>query len=381
MRCNFVEDKQKEILEKLSVIDLNGANFWIVNLNPRGGEDIGLFQQKCIENRCFAMCWRDKECDAKSKTKEIYCDINLGDYVIWRDKKSICRIGRVSEKCQYDVSGQMTYCGSYYCKVSEWKEYANIKDIPTEVWARFTQRHQSTIQRIADAKVRIFIMKMYHSYNNLKYYIDSQNYVRTLNYYDLEDVVSIYIHKKLSEEPIDSDYVLLPSTGKSSRQNYEFDFIDIKGNGAPISCQVKNQEEIDVSNYENTAYSNVYLFSGIGYKNSVQCDKIKIIEKEELFEYVKDYIEIIKNKDIYSFSKNYTSENFINDCLKNYSERKKKGKWKEKVYDVSDGFVSLDDGSIYFFEDFQAIVVENESGKKTFESIFCGIKFEENYKE
>ena len=52
----------------------------------------------------------------------------------------------------------------------------------------------------------------------------------------------------------------MPSSCKISEQNYEFAFASI-GN-KPITCQVKNQSEINIENYRgrNILRKNIYIF-------------------------------------------------------------------------------------------------------------------------
>jgi hypothetical protein len=132
---------------------------------------------------------------------------------------------------------------------------------------KYHQRVHSiyTSQRIAPYRQKLLVMAMYENklpeqerkINVPKLHIDSYNFVRSLDYMELEDLVALYIAEKHNVD----GYRLLPSSCKINQQKFEFRFV--AKYKKPITCQVKNQEEIKIEHYvEETSYEKIYIFSG-----------------------------------------------------------------------------------------------------------------------
>lgn len=129
-------------------------------------------------------------------------------------------------------------------------------------------------------------------FNIPKPLLNQDNFVTSLNYMELEDLVSQFIYERHYKE----GYILLPSSCKINKQNYEFSFVSVNRN--PITCQVKNQSDDIIPNEYNDekSYDKIYLFSGKWkdedidkYRKEYVGTNIYIISKEEL------YNELMKN--------------------------------------------------------------------------------------
>lgn len=313
-------------------INLNEVNCWIINLIPfeddkRYSSEVLPFQKACIENKIFGMGWdtdiieeisdnaelddlskKIYETKAKEKYKNEkyksalnrYQEISDGDFVIMRLKNSHYYIGRVDGRAKYiqrfSVDGANRL--SWGCNVKEWFEFENEEELPSDIIGRFSQRRHSTIQRVANNKLKIMIIASYEraskttEFNIPKPLLNQDNFVTSLNYMELEDLVSQFIYERHYKE----GYILLPSSCKINKQNYEFSFVSVNRN--PITCQVKNQsDDIIPSEYNNEkSYEKIYLFSGKWtdedvdrYREEYADTNTYIISKEEL------YNELMKN--------------------------------------------------------------------------------------
>ena len=180
------------------------------------------------------------------------------------------------------------------CKVEKWLEFCDETSIPSEIMGRFSQRQQATITKISNYKQRLLMLSMYDIKSSgktdvPKVILNENNFTRALSYTDLEDLVCAYIHNKHA----DDGYMLLPSSGKVSRQKYEFTFVSNKSDKKPITCQVKNQngEPIDIADYENDRdiYEKIYLFSGNNNfaNRDFAKNNIEIITHRNLFNVLK----------------------------------------------------------------------------------------------
>ena len=123
-------------------------------------------------------------------------------------------------------------------------------------------------------------------FNIPKPLLNQDNFVTSLNYMELEDLVSQFIYERHYKE----GYILLPSSCKINKQNYEFSFVSVNRN--PITCQVKNQSDDIIPNEYNDekSYEKIYLFSGKWkdedidkYRKEYAGTNIYIISKEELY--------------------------------------------------------------------------------------------------
>ena len=239
-------------------IDISNINCWMVYLMPFESKDrtnydlVKNFQQGCINEQIFGMGW-DIPCfeQGKQMTEENailyakkykdyyglsvsqdaingYLSIRKGDYVITRLKNGHYYVGRVSSEGSFfihkqddPIYGLLSWGG----KVEQWIEYSNDGEIPSEIVGRFSQRLHSTIQKINPYRQKMLVIAMYENkiekesefhFSIPRLRIGKNNFVRSLNYMELEDLVALYITNKHAAE----GYKLIPSSCKISQQNY-----------------------------------------------------------------------------------------------------------------------------------------------------------------
>ncbi len=381
---------------EIEFLDISYTNCWMIYLMPFDAsertdyERVNDLQQKCMKERIFGMGWdipcfdygtlmtKDNaslyaeryrttyEKDGGSVSKDAidgYQSIKKGDYVITRLKNGHYLVGRVSSdgamyiyKENDPIYGMFSWGG----KVEKWVEYTNDQEIPSEIVGRFSQRLHATIQRISPYRQRLLVISMYEKkeknprFNVPRLHIGINNYVRSLNYMELEDLVALYIADKHAEE----GYKLLPSSCKISQQNYEFAFF---ANGRkPITCQVKNQSEIAVDHYVGeTSYERIYIFSGKWSEEQVEdkkreykkSDNIYIISPAELYSTLRK--ERFLNNDFYDFDGDVISPYDLN--LTGYEERKKpKG---ESTYSIDEEFICfVNKDGLFYSAEFGALI-------------------------
>ena len=406
-------------MDKIPFIDIADVNCWMIYLMPFDTEDrsvyktVGRLQQKCIEERIFGMGW-DISCfeygtpmtdenaakyvnvynhQEKNQTWTVseaavndYKSINKDDYVIMRLKNGHYYVGRVSSpgamyiyKAGDEVYGNFSWGGT----VERWVEYSSDGELPSEIVGRFSQRIHSTIQRIASYRQRLLVISMYESFEETekrfdipKLRIGANNFVRSLTYMELEDLVALYITNRHKEQ----GYKLLPSSCKVSQQNYEFRFVS--HGKKPITCQVKNQQDIELNHYVNeTGYEKIYIFSGKwddAFVDELRAkykayEQIHIISPSELFEALKK--DNIFENAFYDFE----HEPVLADRLKLDGLNKCKKQPKcEKDYSVSEGgdfacFVRKD--GLFYSAEFGALILswhildDHEYERKCIDSI------------
>ncbi len=312
-------------MEKIKFYDMKGVNCWIINLKPFGpntpDDIIRNLQNECVRNNIFGIGWRTDYFDTHTNvildenTKKAYKDslgkndnsartatdrmseIKCGDLAIMRLRDGHIYLGKVTEPAFHDntiLKGENSNRLSWVCRVEKWLEFFDDTLIPSEIMGRFSQRQQATITKIANYKQRLLILAMYEKASSgktsvPKVILNENNFTRALSYTDLEDLVCAYIHNKHA----DDGYMLLPSSGKVSRQKYEFTFVSNKSDKKPITCQVKNQnsEPINIADYENDKdiYEKIYLFSGNNNfaNREFAKDNIEIINHRNLFDVLK----------------------------------------------------------------------------------------------
>lgn len=312
-------------MEKIKFYDMKGVNCWIINLKPFGRDEpderIRNLQDECVRNNVFGIGWWTEYFNTHTKvtldenSKKAYNDsfngelssrasavdemskIKCGDLAIMRLRDGHIYLGRVTDPAFHDstiLSKENASRISWMCKVEKWLEFCDETSIPSEIMGRFSQRQQATITKISNYKQRLLMLSMYDIKSSgktdvPKVILNENNFTRALSYTDLEDLVCAYIHNKHA----DDGYMLLPSSGKVSRQKYEFTFVSNKSDKKPITCQVKNQngEPIDIADYENDRdiYEKIYLFSGNNNfaNRDFAKDNIEIITHRNLFNVLK----------------------------------------------------------------------------------------------
>lgn len=329
-------------MSKIPYINIADTNVWIIYLMPFSKESrtdydpVNDFQQKCIEEKIFGMGWAipcfaygtkiTDETAAEYVNKynaqgwtvsddavNGYKNIRKGDYVVTRLKNSHYYVGKVSSdgvfyinKSDDPVYGKLSWGGT----VEKWVEYSNDREIPSEIVGRFSQRMHSTIQRISPYRQRLLVISMYEKhlpkqeriFNIPKLHIDYDNFVRSLDDKELEDLVALYI----ADIHNCDGYRLIPSSCKVNLQNYEFFFM---ANGRkPITCQVKSQKKINIDHYvDERSYEKIYIFSGCWDDKQVMEKKqeysayshISILSQKELFKTLKAHN--IFTNDFYDF--------------------------------------------------------------------------------
>ncbi len=388
-------------MRRIPFINIADTKCWMVYLMPFSSDErtdyekVLKIQKECIDRRVFGMGW-DLDCleygtpmtpenadyyvtaynkryesegwTVSTKSVSGYREIKKGDYVITRLKNGHYYVGKVSSDCAYYLyKSNDPFFGlfSWGGNVEEWIEYVNDDQIPSEIVGRFSQRLHSTIQPVAGYRQRLLIIAMYEnrqkenkkSFDVPKLKISPYNFVRSLTYMQLEDLVALYIDKAWH----DTGFRLLPSSCKISQQNYEFRFV--APNRRPITCQVKNQEDINLDHYigEN-AYEFIYIFSGKWSTEKVEELRDKyftlipaliIISPEELFEVFVEYKDLFQN-DFYEYVSDVIAPDQL--PLEGY-ELSKKIKEKNQ-YTMSDDFACFvrSDGLFYSTE-FEALIL------------------------
>lgn len=298
-------------------ININDINCWIINLKPFDSNvDVNLikdFQLNCVKHNVFGIGWHkdgfsgsladnkddflkkcsdDNSYNAIKKATDNMNKIEKGDLVIMRLKNTHYYIGQVSEKAFYKNkvldSKIFNERLSWMCKVNKWIEYSTDEFLPSEIIGRLSQRRQPTISRVANYRQKMLICSAFNNQYDekiagvSKINISIDNFARSLNYMELEDLVCSYIYKSIHTAYPEKNYVLLPSSCKTSRPLYEFIFVC--PNEKPITCQVKNEAVIDLKQYDDDNYKKIYVFSDKGYANKdTKKPNTEIIEREKLY--------------------------------------------------------------------------------------------------
>ena len=410
--------------------NMNGINCWIINLKPFGkdnsAEEIRSLQEDCLKECVFGIGWWTEYFDNKPKltlneeTKEEYkkiCErfdnrssakeaveqmscIKCGDLVIMRLRDGHIYMGKVTETAFHDntiLRSSDPKRISWMCRVEKWLEFGDYNKIPSEILGRFSQRQQSTITRIAGYKQRLLMIAMYEKKCNgktdvPKVVLNENNFARALDYKDLEDLVCSYIHGIHYED----GYMLLPSSGKVSRQKYEFTFVSNKSDKKPITCQVKNQnsEPINAADYEKDKdiYEKIYLFSGNDnfINREFVKDNIEIISSKNLFDVLSSgklgYM-YKKLSEYHTFSSNIDLKNIyarlnqkgwqIRKTFKgNENDFKRCKVWKDNNDEI--GWISFGYNGFYITNEFDMFIIdwENEIAEKIKKALETDLEFD-----
>lgn len=384
-------------MRKIPFINISDTQCWLVYLMPFSSSERTNYdkvlktQQECIDRRVFGMGW-DLDClefgapmtpenveyytktyndqyewNVSDKSVSSYQEIKKGHYVITRLKNGHYYVGKVSSDGAYYLHKKADpFFGlfSWGGDVEEWFEYENDDLIPSEIAGRFSQRLHSTIQRISGYRQRLLVISMFENrledskktFDIPKLKISPYNFVRSLTYMQLEDLVSLYIDKSWH----DTGFRLLPSSCKVSQQNYEFRFV--APNRKPITCQVKNQQTINLDHYVGESqYEFIYIFSGKWSSEDIEKLReeyfmvrgLQIIDQVELFEVFTEYKDIFQN-DFYESTSDILTPDML--PLEGYELRKRVH--GEKQYSKSRDFACFvrPDGLFYSTE-FEALVL------------------------
>lgn len=395
-------------------------NCWIVYLLPGGKDnnpqDIETFQEKCKEHNIFGLGWLDGKIANKYKGRKLNEDNNLkkyindndnefrkneslrtnlealnnikeNDLVITRLRNGNYYIGKVNKEAYFYSNDDIENI-SWVCDIEKWHEFSE-KDIPADIYGRFSQRRHKTIQRINDTedeplRQKLLLIKTYIEKSKDKIIdmeipkvsLNENNFTSALNYMDLENLTYIYM---LSKNP---EYNLLPSECKISKVKYEFDLIHT--DDSRITCQVKNKEAVPYKDYVEDAkqnYNKIYLFSGIDIydENKSKDDIIKELENDNL----KNKLIIIDRTKLFDFFVNGPEEEnqksyeiktvlkILLDKLKKYykidknifkepngwEQKRNRCWWKKHVYDQRSDYISFDSSkSIIYSKQFNSLI-------------------------
>lgn len=441
----------------MNFIDISEINnFWMVYLMPFSDEDkkkkkvVEGYQEYCKNNNIFGMGWGNSQNNElidlfsgksmnlydskvnekliesyKQKYKKLnnntvsetvikeFKNIKENDLVITRlrngkycigqvkkekDKEGVCFYSDGSDKKIIDtLGGSGTESGmSWCCYVDKWKEF-DEQDMPEDIIGRFSQRYHSTIQRIADDRIKLLMINLLNKDNinaeRPKITLNENNFARALNYKELEDLVCEYILD------IHKEYKLLPSKCKISKPNYEFDLINTeKIKDKYITCQVKNLEKVLYTDYiedaDNDKFKKIYLFSGLGQYNENKEEKtneestydergnvvinniITIISKENLFEFFKNSLtlkEILSKKSCYYYVELEDDTEIIDEIQRKLKAGKyeitKKYSRNKKQYKLNINCIEFNQiPNFYYYGDFKVFIKkcisdEDESNK------------------
>ena len=359
------------------------SNVWLCSLLPFGDTEknksvlVNRFQQLCLDNNIFGIGWNMENRESHAANTQEYLNeykqwmedrkrrneknwptdsletslknivkIEKGDYVFVRLRSGNYLVGKVLEKHklmtrsdemmnQYSDDDKNLLCHlSWYVRVERWQE-KNSFEMPAEVVGTFSQRNQRTLSQVLDD--RKFRFNMYaRSILNEKFFripITEKNFHVAFNYQELEDLVAGYITEN------NPGFSLLPSTCKSSTPLIEFVFAN--NNGTYITCQVKNKQDIDLSELYaiESNYEKIYVFSGLWeFRDNEEVSehpRIIKIGRKVLFEYMirsvhfknllssyydykqseKNHIESvvqITKKDCFVSAKDFRSKKFLN---------------------------------------------------------------------
>lgn len=375
-------------MKKIPFLDIADINCWIVYNMPLSSQQRGDYelvdsiQQICIKDKFFGMGWDVEIPGFDSNTYmtdenvakyieeyhrvngsvseqaiNYYKSVKKGDYVICRNKNGHYYVGKVSSEGSYylfDKSNDILKYFSWGCSVEKWVEFATERDVPAEISGRFSQRFHTTIQRIDGYRQRLLVIAMYGDKDIPKLAISEYNFVRSMNYMELEDLVSVFIAKR------HKDYYLMPSSCKVSQQNVEFYFAC--GGKKLITCQVKNQKDIVIDHYIKEEYfERVYIFSGLWDKEKVaelrkdykSYSHIYIISPDELYEILKE--EAIFCNPYYEYEKEGISPRDI--CMDGYIEKVCPKGINE--YSIDDDFICFmrKDG-LFYSKEFSSLVLK-----------------------
>lgn len=419
-----MKHKRRVKIVNIPFIDISNTNCWLVNLLPFGDnstiEEIKRFQAECIKHSVFGMGWdclyanspvyteldetekekhikvcencKEKKCPVSDEILKRYLKVKPGDYVITRLKNAHYYIGKVITKAFYSYGKEKIEHLSWCCKVEKWIEYENESMIPSEILGRFSQRNHSTIEKIAAYRTKLLLISTYEKkidekerlFNVPTLHITQNNFCRCLNYTELEDLVYLYIYRKHKDE----NYLCFPSSAKINRAKFEFSFISSNNEMKPISCQVKNQEYIEIENYVNEpSYRLIYLFSGKWCQKNVDefrkqyaDSNIVFISPLELYGLFADYLTYSDKSDFYITDKK-AENNILSDISKftqkynfkkinkSFCYRNKELNKKQIKYDETEDWICFSSDDLFYSKEFNALILSGNVDKEIIEYI------------
>ena len=235
------------------------------------------------------------------------------DDLIWIRSKGKYHLGRVTEKSHYLYAYRDSQKNSDILKLGinnqftdiDWCEVGSESDIPGRILIAFYQRE--ALIEIDEKSVLDISQILYNKRDNYykipnKIVNNKENFYNLLSPYDCEDLLYFYLYHK-------NKYIAIPSTNKTSTQNYEFEMVNPKDRDEKIYIQVKNGEvNIEINNYKNfrgeiyllTTRGNVLKNGKILTKNNIDMNNGKILNLDGSF---KGNIFIINPEALYEFAK------------------------------------------------------------------------------
>ena len=240
------------------------------------------------------------------------------DDLIWIHSKGKYHLGRVTEKSHYLYAYRDSQKNSDILKLGinnqftdiDWCEVGSESDIPGRILIAFYQK--GTLIEI-DEESALNISQIIYNKKDKYYEIDNkilnnkENFYGLLSPYDCEDLLYFYLYNK-------NKYVVIPSTNKTSTQNYEFEMINHENRNEKIYIQVKNgyskgsdlyledYQKLDGKVYLLTTAGNIYetktkkKLLQIAFKQNYEFEeigstknnnKIYAINPEALYEFAK----------------------------------------------------------------------------------------------
>ena len=244
------------------------------------------------------------------------------DDLIWIRSKGKYYLGRVTEKSHYLYAYRDSKKNSDILKIGinnqftdiEWQKIGSESDIPGRILIAFY--HKGTLIEIDEKSVLDISQILYNKRDNYykipnKIVNNKENFYDLLSPYDCEDLLYFYLYNK-------NKYVVIPSTNKTSTQNYEFEMINHENRNEKIYIQVKNgyskgsdlyledYQKLDGEVYLLTTAGNIYetktkkKLLQIDFKQNYEFEeigstennkKIYAVNPEALYEFAKEAYE------------------------------------------------------------------------------------------
>ena len=164
--------------------------------------------------------------------------------LVWIRSKGKYYLGRITEKSHYLYAYRDSQKNSDILKLGinnqftdiDWCEVGSESDIPGRILIAFYQRE--ALIEIDEKSVLDISQILYNKRDNYykipnKIVNNKENFYNLLSPYDCEDLLYFYLYHK-------NKYIAIPSTNKTSTQNYEFEMVNPKDRNEKIYIQVKN---------------------------------------------------------------------------------------------------------------------------------------------